>query len=41
MLLPRIDRVDDDDDTIRWINDDTEDRLNALLDGGDHRDDLP
>lgn len=39
MLLPRIDRVDGNEDTVRWMYDDTEDRLNALLDGGDHRDD--
>eukprot|EP00970_Alexandrium_tamarense_P016091 scaffold6106_cov134-Alexandrium_tamarense.AAC.2 len=39
VLLPRIDRVDGDDDTVRWMYDDAEDRLNALLDGGEHMDD--
>eukprot|EP00970_Alexandrium_tamarense_P011135 scaffold2365_cov111-Alexandrium_tamarense.AAC.5 len=30
---------DGDDDTVRWMYDDAEDRLNALLDGGEHMDD--
>jgi hypothetical protein len=40
MLFPRIDRVDGDDDTVRWMHDDAEDRLNALLDGGEYMDDI-